>query len=79
MLYALLAGTGMRIGEASGLEIDKHISHDASTVIVQQSVWSGALSRPGFCTQDPGVLHPSCTQAADHLSIRRNPVRQRPV
>jgi integrase len=46
MLYALLAGTGMRIGEASGLEIDKHISQDASTVIVQQSVWLGAVQLP---------------------------------
>jgi integrase len=46
MLYALLAGTGMRMGELSGLEIDKHISHDASTIKIQQSVWSGAVQAP---------------------------------
>jgi integrase len=46
MLYALLAGTGMRIGEASGLEIGKCISQDASTIMVQQSVWSGAVQLP---------------------------------
>ena len=46
MLYTLLAGTGMRIGEVSGLEIDKHISQDASTIMVQQSVWSGAVQLP---------------------------------
>ena len=46
MLYALLAGTGMRIGEVSGLEIDKHISHDASTIKIQQSVWSGSVQMP---------------------------------
>jgi len=46
MLYALLAGTGMRIGEVSGLEIGKHISPDASTIKVQQSVWSGVIQTP---------------------------------
>ncbi len=46
MLYALLAGTGMRIGEVSGLEIEKHIGQDASTIMVQQSVWSGLVQPP---------------------------------
>jgi integrase len=46
MPYALLAGTGMRIGEVSGLEIDKHISQDASTIKIQQSVWSGSVQAP---------------------------------
>jgi integrase len=46
MLYALLAGTGMRVGEVSGLEIDKHFSQDASTILVQQSIWSGAVQLP---------------------------------
>jgi integrase len=46
MLYALLAGTGMRIGEVSGLEIDKPISHDASTIKTLQSVRSGAVQTP---------------------------------
>src|ERR1700674_402267 len=34
------------MGEVSGLEIDKHISHDASTIKIQQSVWSGAVQTP---------------------------------
>jgi len=46
MLYALLAGTGMRIGEASGLEIGRHISSDASVIKIQQSVWSGVIQTP---------------------------------
>ena len=46
MLYALLAGTGMRMGEVSGLEIEKHISQDASTIKIQQSVWSGSVQSP---------------------------------
>jgi integrase len=40
-LYALLAGTGLRIGEALGLEIGKHISEDYRTLYIRQSVWAG--------------------------------------
>ena len=46
VLYALLAGSGMRMGEVSGLEIDKHISPDASIIKIQQSVWSGSVQAP---------------------------------
>jgi len=46
MLYSLLAGTGMRMGEVSGLEIEKHISQDATTIKIQQSVWSGSVQTP---------------------------------
>ena len=39
MLYALLAGCGpLRIGEALGLEIDKHISPDFRTLAIRQNV-----------------------------------------
>lgn len=39
MLYALLAGCGpLRIGEALGLEIDKHISSDFRTLTIVQKV-----------------------------------------
>jgi len=34
MLYVLLATTGTRFGEALGLEIDKHISNDFSTLYI---------------------------------------------
>jgi integrase len=34
------------MGEVSGLEIEKHISQDASTIMIQQSVWSGSVQTP---------------------------------
>ena len=45
VLYALLAGSGLRIGEALGLEI-KHISPDLRTVTVEQSCWRRRLQEP---------------------------------
>jgi integrase len=36
VLYALLAGSGLRIAEALGLEIGKHLSPDCSIVFVRQ-------------------------------------------
>ncbi len=36
VLYCLLAGSGLRISEALGLEIGKHFSADCSTVYVRQ-------------------------------------------
>jgi hypothetical protein len=38
MLYVLLGAAGMRIGEALGIEIDKHFSDDFSTLLVRQKV-----------------------------------------
>ncbi len=46
VLYALLGGTGLRIGEALGLEVGKHISQDFRTLDVQQSVWRAAVQTP---------------------------------
>ncbi len=45
ILYALLAGTGLRIGEALGLEL-KHLSDDCRVVTVEQSAWEGHLQTP---------------------------------
>jgi integrase len=45
MLYALLAGSGLRIGEALGLEL-QHISEDFRTIYVRQSVWDGKKQDP---------------------------------
>ena len=45
MLYALLAGTGLRVGEALGLEV-RHISSDCKTITVEQSCWSGKIQSP---------------------------------
>lgn len=41
-LYALLAGTGIRIGEALGLEM-KHLSADCRTITIEQSCWEGVI------------------------------------
>ncbi len=38
MLYALLAGTGLRIGKLLGLPLE-HISEDRMTIRIRQSVW----------------------------------------
>jgi hypothetical protein len=38
MFCALLGGTGLRAGEALGLEVDKHISDDFRTLYVRQKV-----------------------------------------
>jgi integrase len=45
VLYALLAGTGLRVGEALGLEI-RHLSADCRTITVEQSCWEGTLQLP---------------------------------
>jgi integrase len=45
VLYALLAGSGLRIGEALGLEL-QHISTDFRTISVRQSVWEGMKQAP---------------------------------
>jgi integrase len=44
-LFALLAGTGMRVGEALGLEI-KHFSQDFRIVTIEQSCWGKTLQHP---------------------------------
>jgi integrase len=46
VLFALLAGTGLRIGEALGLKLGEHLSGDFSTIRVQQSVWRGSVQAP---------------------------------
>lgn len=45
VLYALLAGTGLRIGEALGLEI-RHVSADRRTITVEQSCWHDSIQSP---------------------------------
>jgi integrase len=61
MLYILLGTSGLRFGEAFGLEIDKHISDDFSTLHIRQKVWNGRVQP--FLKTDNGVrdidLHPS--------------------
>ena len=61
MLYVLLGATGMRIGEALGIEIDKHITDDFSTVQIRQKAWNGCIQP--FLKSNNGLreidLHPS--------------------
>jgi integrase len=59
VLYALLAGTGLRIGEAAGLEIGD-ISADGLTLKIRQSVWNGRVQTPKTFSAFREVdLHPS--------------------
>jgi integrase len=46
VLFALLAGSGLRIGEAVALRIGRHISDDCSTIFVRQSLWHGDEQEP---------------------------------
>jgi integrase len=51
-LYALLAGTGLRIGEALAAKLDSYsedhttISSDCKTIYVRKSVWNGREQKP---------------------------------
>jgi integrase len=60
MLYVLFGATGMRFGEGLGLEIDKHISSDFSTLYIRQKVWNGRIQ--SFLKTENGFrdidLHP---------------------
>jgi integrase len=43
MLFVLLGATGIRIGEALGLEIEHHVSSDFSTLHIRQKAWRGQI------------------------------------
>jgi len=45
VLFAVLAGSGLRIGEAFGLEV-KHVSPDGRTLTVEQAVWEDKVQTP---------------------------------
>jgi integrase len=45
VLYSLLAGSGLRVGEALGLEV-RHLSSDCRTITVEQSCWEGDIQTP---------------------------------
>jgi integrase len=46
VLYSLLAGSGLRIGEALALKIGEHISDNYSAIHVRQSLWRGDEQEP---------------------------------
>jgi len=59
VLYALLAGTGLRIGEAAALEVGD-ISGDGMTLKIRQSVWNGRMQTPKTTNAFREIdLHPS--------------------
>jgi integrase len=57
MLFVLLGATGMRIGEALGLELEKHISSDYSTLHIRQKVWRVQIQLPACCLVRRTVFH----------------------
>jgi hypothetical protein len=68
MFCALLAGSGLRVGEASGLEIDKHVSEDFKTLYVRQKVRRGKLEH--FLKTDAGCRDVDlCAALAGMLKI----------
>jgi integrase len=50
VLFALLACSGLRPGEATGLKVREHVSPDCRTLYIRQSVWNGM-------EQDPKAEH----------------------
>jgi integrase len=74
MLYVLLGAAGMRIGEALGIEIDKHFSDDFSTLLIRQKVWNGRVQ--SFLKTENGIrdidLHPSIAKILKKFVGNRN-------
>ena len=74
MLYVLLGATGMRVGEALGIEIDKHFSNGFSTLFIRQKVWNGRAQ--SFLKTENGVrdidMHPSVAEMLKKFVGGRN-------
>jgi integrase len=69
VLFTLLAGTGLRIGEALGLKIGEHLSGDFSTIRVRQSVWRGSVQSPKTDNAVRGIDVPSSLAAFLKASV----------
>jgi len=63
VLFALLAGTGLRIGEALGLKLGEHLYGDSSTIRVRQSVWRGSVQAPKTDNAVREIDTPACVWA----------------
>lgn len=45
MIFVLCGAGGFRVGEALGIEIDKHISPDFLTIFIQQKIHHGRVEQ----------------------------------
>jgi hypothetical protein len=77
VLYCLLAGSGLRISEALGLEIGKHFSIDCSIVYVRQQRSKNGHKIEPHPKTDAGIrdidLHPNLASLVnEYIGSRRN-------
>jgi integrase len=71
VLLALLAATGLRMGEALGLGV-KHVSPDARTLTVEQSCWNGSMQTPKTSNayRKVDLCTPIAVMLGEHLGDR---------
>jgi len=74
ILFALLAGTGLRPGEALGLKVGEHVSPDCKTLYVRQSVWNGKEQDPKTenAVRDVDVCSDLAVMLKDYIGNRIN-------
>ncbi len=74
ILFALLAGSGLRIGEALGLKVGEHVSPDCKTLYVRQSVWNGKEQDPKTenAVRDVDVCSDLAVMLKDYIGNRTN-------
>lgn len=77
-LYALLAGSGLRVGEAVGLRVE-HVLDNCTRLVVEQSVWGGKEQDPktasafrevDLCDELAYVLHKHIADRKDGFVFR---------
>ena len=74
ILFALLAGSGLRIGEALGLKVGDHVSADCKTLYVRQSVWNCKEQDPKTenAVRDVDVCSDLAVMLKDYIGNRTN-------